>query len=42
MSLRFTREDNFKKDLKEIGWEGWIGFIWLGIWTVGGLLITGR
>jgi len=41
VSLGFTREDTFKKDLKEIRWEGWIGFIWLGIWTVRGLLITG-
>jgi len=36
VSLRTTREGNIKKDLKEIGWEEWTGFIWLRIGTVGG------
>jgi hypothetical protein len=31
-------EDEIKMDLKEIGWGGWSGFIWLRIGTVGGLL----
>jgi hypothetical protein len=32
--------DSIKMDLIEIGWGGlgWIGFIWLRIGTVGGLL----
>jgi hypothetical protein len=30
--------DNIKMDLREIGWMGWIGSIWLRIWTSGGLL----
>jgi hypothetical protein len=31
-------EDGIKMDLREIGWEVWGGFTWLGIGTVGGLL----
>jgi hypothetical protein len=30
--------DNIKMDLREIGWMGWIGLIWLRIRTSGGLL----
>jgi hypothetical protein len=31
-------EDGIKIDLREIGWGAWIGFSWLRIGTVGGLL----
>jgi hypothetical protein len=31
-------EDGLRMDLREIGWGLWIGFIWLSIGTVGGLL----
>jgi hypothetical protein len=31
-------EDGIQMDLREIGWGGWIGFTWLRIGTVGGLL----
>jgi hypothetical protein len=31
-------EDGIKRDLREIDWEVWSGFSWLGIGTVGGLL----
>jgi hypothetical protein len=31
-------KDNVKMNLKEIGSEGWTGFIWLGIGTSDGLL----
>jgi hypothetical protein len=31
-------EDNNRMALREIGWEVWIGFIWLRIATSGGLL----
>jgi hypothetical protein len=30
--------DNIKMDLREIGWDGWTGSIWLRIGTSGGLL----
>jgi hypothetical protein len=30
--------DNIKMDLREIGWDEWIGLIWLRIGTSGGLL----
>jgi hypothetical protein len=30
--------DNIKMDLREIGWDGWIGSIWFRIGTGGGLL----
>jgi hypothetical protein len=33
---RRTWGDNIKKDLKEVGWRVWIGFIWLRIRTGGG------
>jgi hypothetical protein len=31
-------EDGLKMDLRETGWGGWSGFIWLIIWTICGLL----
>jgi hypothetical protein len=31
-------DDGTKMDLREIGWGGWSGFIWLRIGVVGGLL----
>jgi hypothetical protein len=31
-------EDEFKMVLREIGWGGWSGFIWLRIGTIVGLL----
>jgi hypothetical protein len=31
-------EDGIKMDIREIGWGVWIGFTWLRIGTVGGLL----
>jgi hypothetical protein len=31
-------KDGIKMDLREIGWGVWIGFTWLRIGTVGGLL----
>jgi hypothetical protein len=31
-------EDNIRKYLREIGWEVWIGFIWLRVGTSSGLL----
>jgi hypothetical protein len=31
-------EDNIKMNFREKGWEGLIGFIWLWIGTIGGLL----
>jgi hypothetical protein len=31
-------EGGIEMDLREIGWGGWSGFIWLRIGTVGGLL----
>jgi hypothetical protein len=31
-------EDGIKMDLREIGWGLWIGFTWLRIGIVGGLL----
>jgi hypothetical protein len=30
--------DNIKMDLRQIGWDGWIGLMWLRIRTSGGLL----
>jgi len=30
-------EDNVKMNIQEIGWEAWIGLMWLRIWTHGGL-----
>jgi hypothetical protein len=30
-------EDNIKVDIREIGWGGWIGLIWLRIGTSEGL-----
>jgi hypothetical protein len=30
--------DNIKMDLREIGWDGMVGLIWLRIGTSGGLL----
>jgi hypothetical protein len=27
-----------KMDLQKVGWGPWIGLIWIGIWTGGGLL----
>jgi len=30
-------DDNIRMDLREIGWEGVIGFIWLRIGTSGGI-----
>jgi hypothetical protein len=35
---RHRWEDNVKMDLREVGWGGWTGSIWLRIGTVGGLL----
>jgi hypothetical protein len=35
---RHRWEDNFIMDLKEIGWEVWIGCIWLRKGTSGELL----
>jgi hypothetical protein len=37
---RLRSEDNIKMDLKEIGWGGMDGLIWLRIATSGGLLRT--
>jgi hypothetical protein len=31
-------EDNTEMGLREIGWDGVAGSIWLSTWTVGGLL----
>jgi len=31
-------EDNMKMDIQGVGWGAMTGFIWLGIWTGGGLL----
>jgi len=31
-------EDDIKMGLQEVGWEGWIGLIWLRIGTGGGHL----
>jgi hypothetical protein len=31
-------EDNIKMDLQAVGWEAWIGMIWLRIWRDGRLL----
>jgi hypothetical protein len=31
-------EDEIRMDLREIGWDGWIGFDWLRIRTGGWLL----
>jgi hypothetical protein len=30
-------EDNIGMDLEEIKWKVWTGFIWLRIWTNGGI-----
>jgi hypothetical protein len=30
--------DNIKKNLREIGWDVWIGLFWLRVGTSGGLL----
>jgi hypothetical protein len=35
---RRRRENGIKMDLGEIRWEVWIGFTWLKIGTVGGLM----
>jgi hypothetical protein len=35
---RRRRVDNIKIDFRRIGWDGWIGLIWLRIGTSGGLL----
>jgi hypothetical protein len=35
---RYRRANSIKIDLREIGWDGMIGFIWLEIGTSGGLL----
>jgi hypothetical protein len=32
--------DNIKMDYRKIGWNVWIGLIWLRIGTSGGLLLT--
>jgi hypothetical protein len=37
-SPRRRWEGNIKMDLREIRFGIWIGFIWLRIWTGGGLL----
>jgi hypothetical protein len=37
---RHRWEDNIKIDLREMGLEVWIGFIWFRIVTSGGLLCT--
>jgi hypothetical protein len=36
--LRLRWEDNIKMDLKEVGWDAWVGLMWLRIGTGGGLL----
>jgi hypothetical protein len=33
-----TYRDNIKRDLKETGYDVWIGLLWLGIGTSDGLL----
>jgi hypothetical protein len=37
---KLRREDNIERDIKEIGWEAWIGLIWLRLTTSGGLLFA--
>jgi hypothetical protein len=39
---RHRRENGIKLHPKEMGWDVWIGFSWLRIRTVGGLLLIRR
>jgi hypothetical protein len=35
---RRRKNDNIKKDLRDVGWGAWTGFFWLRIGSGGGLL----
>jgi hypothetical protein len=38
---RHKWKDNFKMDLKEVGWVIWTGLIWLRTGNSGGIFSTG-